>query len=265
MSLDTITAPASARAVRCTDGFFVFSRVKTPAELEPAYRVRYQVFCVERGFVSAAACPDGIERDEYDEHSVHILATHRSGDPAGTARLVLPSPLGFPMMRHCTFAGHYAFLNEPRHPALAGFAEISRLAVSKAFRRREGDSDYGGPPRVPDDPGHEARDFGLHPGDGPEILLGMSRVIYHEIKRRGITHWMGAMERSLYLMVKRIGFHYIPAGPEVDYYGPVRPYVANTTEFELSLYRRCPNTFRYFLSGLEPELVPEAFRDLWPG
>ncbi|MEY6432083.1 PEP-CTERM/exosortase system-associated acyltransferase [Thioalkalicoccus limnaeus] len=265
MSLDSIAVDAPARVGEQTDGFFVYFLARDSSELEAVYRMRYQVYCVERGFVSAAHCPGGVERDEYDDHSIHILATHRSGHPAGTARLVLPSPLGFPLMRYCTFSGEYEFLNDPRHPALAKFAEISRLAVSKTFRQREGDSEYGGPPRRPEDPRHDGRDFSLQPGDGPEILLGASRLIYQETKRRAITHWMVAMERGLHLMLKRIGFRFIPAGPEVDYYGPVRPYVTNTAEFERYLYHRRPNTLRYFVSGLDHGLVPDSFRDLGPG
>jgi N-acyl amino acid synthase of PEP-CTERM/exosortase system len=239
--------------------YFRFARVDEANDLDTVYRIRYQVYCIERGFLDGDDYPDQAERDEFDVHSVHMLATHRAGQPAGTARLVLPSTLGFPLMSHCVFSGDYAFLNDPSHPALADFAEISRLAVSKTFRRREGDSIYGGPPRI--DSGHSegAEIVPLAPPrNNPEILIGLSRLLYQESKRRGITHWMLAMERALYLMLRRLGFRYIPAGPDVDYFGPVRPYVTSVEAFENALHKTFPATLRYLACGLEPELLPNC-------
>ncbi|MFB1485605.1 MULTISPECIES: PEP-CTERM/exosortase system-associated acyltransferase [unclassified Thiocapsa] len=239
--------------------YFRFNRVEDASDLDTAYRIRYQVYCLERGFLDENDYPDEAERDEFDAHSLHMLATHRAGHPAGTARLVMPSPLGFPLMSHCVFTGDYAFLNDPSHPALAGFAEISRLAVSKSFRRREGDSIFGGPPR-PDAGHNEAAEVVpfAPPRNTPEILIGLSRLLYQESKRHGVTHWMLAMERGLYLMLRRLGFRYIPAGPDVDYFGPVRPYVTSIQAFETALHATFPATLRYLAHGLEPELLPEC-------
>jgi N-acyl amino acid synthase of PEP-CTERM/exosortase system len=170
---------------------------------------------------------------------------------------VMRSPIGFPMMRYCVLSGDYLPLNDPGHPALASFAEVSRLAIAKSFRRRVSDSLYGGPPRLEDV--SDASTFAVAPfrkRDGSEILLGICRSLYQESKRRGITHWMLAMERSLYLMLHRMGFKYAPAGPEVDYYGTVRPYLASIEALEKGLYDAFPGTFEYMIDGLEPELAP---------
>lgn len=241
------------------DPFFRFTCVGDASDLDTVYRIRYQVYCVERGLLDENDYPNELERDEFDACSLHMLATHRSGHPAGTARLVMPSPLGFPLMSHCVFSDDYAFLNDPSHPALANFAEISRLAVSKAFRRREGDSVFGGPPRVdfgwPE--GAEILSF-VPPRNTPAILIGLSRLLYQESKRNGITHWMLAMERGLYLMLRRLGFRYTPAGPDVDYFGPVRPYVTSIQAFETALHATFPATLRYLACGLESELVPDC-------
>lgn len=239
--------------------YFRFGCVDEASDLQSSFHIRYQVYCVERGFLAKENYPQEIESDEYDACSIHLLATHRSGQPAGTARLVMPSPLGFPLMRHCVFSGDYAHLNDPSHPVLKGYAEISRLAISKSFRRRDGDTPYGGLPRrdlrsvdvvevLPESP----------PPNTPEILIGLCRLLYQETKRQGITHWMLAMERSLYLMLRRLGFRYIPAGPEVDYFGPVRPYVLKVEAFEVGLYSRYPATLKYLAKGLESDLMPEC-------
>lgn len=259
MSLNALESAVHPGAGHGQEPYFRFNCVGDAADLDTVYRIRYQVYCLERCFFDENDYPDEAERDEFDAHSLHMLATHRAGHPAGTVRLVMPSPLGFPLMSHCVFSGEYAFLNDPSHPALAGFAEVSRMAVSKSYRRREGDSIVGGPPRF-----HSGQSKGavilpfVPPRDTPEILIGLCRLMYQQSKRRGITHWMMAMERGLYLMIRRLGFRFIPAGPDVDYFGPVRPYVTSVQAFETALYATFPATLQYLACGLESELLPEC-------
>lgn len=248
------------RRPQIEDRYFVVSCVDGTPELATTYRIRYLVYCVERGLLPAQEYEEqGMEWDRYDRHAVHLLATHRCGEPAGTARLILPSSLGFPAAEHCEFYDQYAFLNDPGHPRTAGFAEVSRLAVSKTFRRREGDTPYGGPPRAESFPAASEKVVSLPvPQNTPEILIGLCRLLYQESKRRRLTHWVLAMERSLFVLLKRMGFRYQPAGPEVDYYGPVRPYVASLEALERGLQETSPETLRYLAHGLERELVPDC-------
>ncbi|MGH7225707.1 MAG: GNAT family N-acyltransferase, partial [Gemmataceae bacterium] len=49
----------------------------TPDLLGRAYRLRYQVYCVEHAFLDPADNPGGREIDEFDAHSVHSLLIHR--------------------------------------------------------------------------------------------------------------------------------------------------------------------------------------------
>lgn len=241
-----------------SDPFFMCSVVSDASALTAVYGIRYQVYCRERGLLCADSYPDGLESDPFDLHSVHLLATHRCGQPAGVARLVLPSGLGFPLMQHCLFAGRYQVLNDPYHPALVGFAEISRVAISKVFRRRASDGLFGGPPR------YEAAGCPMpahpqwRPANNPEILMTLSRSLYQESKRRGVTNWMMAMDRALEVMLRRLGFRFDPAGPEGDYFGPVRPYVTSIKQFERRLHASSPQTLTYLVQGLEPGLWPNC-------
>lgn len=262
MSLVASSKSNPAPAAPIEDRYFQFSTVDGTADLETTYRIRYRVYCSERGFLPQEAYPGRLETDEFDAHAVHMLARHRAGEPAGTARLVLHSPLGFPILEHCVFSGEYAFLNDPADPRLSSYGEISRVAISKTFRRREGDSQYGGPPRT-DCSFEQVQHVVEFPAskDTPEILLGLLRQIYHESKRRGLTHLLLACERSLYVMLRRLGFLVFPIGPEVDYYGPVRPYVASIQALEEEHRERYPERLRYMIRGLEPELVPTFARD----
>src|SRR5437588_3429764 len=71
--------------------YFDIVRANSPALLDEAYRLRYQVYCLEHPFENAAEHSDGRERDEDDDRSVHSLLVHRqTGVFAGTVRAILP-------------------------------------------------------------------------------------------------------------------------------------------------------------------------------
>src|ERR1700733_1139731 len=98
-----------------------------------AYRLRYQVYCVEHAFLDPAANPGEREIDEFDSHAVQSLLIHRAtGSVCGTVRLILPGPArpasNFPAFGVSPAAG--AMMR--RLPKLTT-AEISRFAISKAF------------------------------------------------------------------------------------------------------------------------------------
>lgn len=240
------------------DRYFTFACVDGSEGITECYRLRYQVFCLERGFLSSDDYPDHMESDGYDAHSLHFLASHLHGEPAGTARLVTNGPLGLPMAHHCALDPAYRFLGDANHPLGSHFAEISRLAVSRGFRRRQGDTVYGGPPRrSPGPEGDPSSPPSAPPRDVPEMVSGLFRLIYQESKRRGITHWVVAMERSLQVMLKRMGIAFSAIGPEVDYYGPVRPYVAEIAAVERYVCRERVDTRDYMVAGLETHLRPK--------
>ena len=69
---------------------FQFVSADTPELLNEVFRIRYQVYCIENEFEDPKRNPGGLERDEFDEHSVHALLVHcASQTPVGTVRLVL--------------------------------------------------------------------------------------------------------------------------------------------------------------------------------
>jgi N-acyl amino acid synthase of PEP-CTERM/exosortase system len=145
----------------------------------------------------------------------------------------------------------------PLGQGVSRYAEISRLAVSKVFRRRQGDTFYGGVPRLaPTADGDMRVEPFPQPQETPEIVSGIYQALYQESKRVGIEHWLVAMERGLELILRRMGFHFNPIGPRIDYFGPVRPYVASIQAVEQHLYHAKPDLLRFLLDGLERELWP---------
>lgn len=240
--------------------YFEFFRVDRDDLLDTAYHIRYQVYCEERGFLDAGQYPEHIETDRYDGRSVHFVGRHRIRClAAGTVRLVLSSDQGFPLQGHCEFDRNFSFIHELGHPALRQYAEISRLAVSKTFRQRADDTVYGGPPRpgIIAEPSLLLPEPGMNPLEaGPEIVAGLFKSMYHETKRRGLTHVIVAMERSLHLLLRRMGYNFKPIGPVVDYYGMVIPYIANIGDLERYVYAKRRAVFDYWMEGLEPQYQP---------
>lgn len=238
--------------------FFDFYRVASPDRMVQVHRLRYEVYCEERGLLPIGDYPDGEEHDEFDGCSVHFLGCHRiSGVGAGTARLVLASPLGLPMMSHCEMDEHHRFLSHHDDHRLLYYGEVSRVAVSKRYHQRPGDTPFGGPPRARNVHAMTrcpVRDFPTTAG--PEIVAGLYKAIYQEARRLGLTHLAAAMERSLATLLRRLSIHFTPIGPERDYYGPVRPYVVPVSQMELDLLRKRPEVLRFWLDGLH--------RLLWP-
>lgn len=241
---------------------FNFSVLGEPDFLSASFALRYEVYCKERQFLIPEHYPLKLETDPYDSHAIHVGGTNSKGEMVGTIRLVLHSTMGFPLFEHCKIFPEYAYLADLQIQKTT--AEVSRLAITKHHRKPQNVDDCGSEytPHydvlITGDRSAAPQATGAKPGrqDKPDIILGIYKTIYQVSKRRGITHWCAAMEKSLVRLMRRFHFAFIPIGPELDYYGPVTPYVVALSEIEKALYLHCPATYADFISGLEPELVP---------
>jgi len=61
--------------------------IEKSSDLDACLEVRFKVFVEEQNV------PVGLERDEYDQSAIHLLATDQ-GKPVGTARIVLKGDTG---------------------------------------------------------------------------------------------------------------------------------------------------------------------------
>jgi N-acyl-L-homoserine lactone synthetase len=169
---------------------------ETTALLRESYRLRYQVYCAERGFLPGQ---QGIEWDEYDEFSRHaVLRLRHSGVVVGTVRLVLPkSPAGgddYPIQHVCD----PALL---RGLPLARTGEVSRFALTKQTR-------------------------GLGPSSSSLLRLALIQGAVRLSAEAGHSHWLAVMEPTLIRLLRATGVHFTPLGPLVDYHGFRQPAVA---------------------------------------
>jgi len=175
-----------------TDNEFSVILADTPELVHAACRLRYQVYCVERGFEPGS---NGIETDEFDAHARHVLLIHRqSGEIIGTVRVVPPRRSSFdaalPMQRVC----------QPgllRDLPLRTTGEVSRFAVSKQRR--------------------------MNLGATAMVRLSLMQGIVIVSDQLGLTHWCAIMEPFLLRLLQMNSIHFIPVGPLVEYHGLRQP------------------------------------------
>jgi N-acyl amino acid synthase of PEP-CTERM/exosortase system len=172
--------------------------------LDRVFRLRFQVYCVERGFEDAAEHPNGRERDRDDRRSLHFLVLDRAtGVAAGTVRLILPQ-IGndLPVFR-LTGTGKRG-MDLPLHST----AEVSRFAIAKAYRRR--------------------LEVGWRSGSGHRaalsiITFGLIQAIVMMSSVGGITHIVAMMEPALLRLLRRMSIEFHEVGGLVEHHGVRQP------------------------------------------
>lgn len=221
---------------------FDFRKVDNdPQLMRELYRLRYKVYCDEWGFERPEDHPEGIEIDDFDEHSVHFAAFRQEdGSMIGTVRLIRSSGLGFPLYDHCSVDVDLSFLGDH------AVGEISRLAISKELRRRKPDRAlYDGEIQELEE---EATPLAIRERRKNEnaIVLGLYRCLYKESIETGITHLYAVMARGLFLLLKKISINFRQIGPEVEYHGLRTPYILDLAQMMIDLEERNPQLYKYF-------------------
>lgn len=233
-----------------------FVQVDSEELKKAVYRLRYQVYAEEFGFEKAADCPDGLEIDKYDENSIHFAALDEQKNIIGTVRLVVNSEKGFPVEQA---AGIHIF---GKKSDLDKTVEISRLAVSKLYRRRAEDGFLGIESYISKSEG------GIVPDDGhitgiyqrrkrPVIILGLFRSLYQACKKMGIEYMYLIAEKKLFYLLKRQGFIFDQIGDPVNYHGLRIPYYGVIRKMEQNLGKNKPKIFKMMTSGLDEKYHPK--------
>jgi N-acyl amino acid synthase of PEP-CTERM/exosortase system len=237
--------------------YFDFTEIKKGNYLQESYALRYQVYCLERSFLKKEDYPSHRETDQFDTSSAHFGALNKNGMLVGSVRLVLAQAKPFPLSEHCQLFDEYKKCLDPSNPDFQKTAEISRLVVSKNYRRRKGDGLYGLSGLNPSEQKKQTQaELKEERRRRPEIVMGLYKNMYQYSKRNGITHWLVAMEKTLFRLLTYSHFCFKEIGPKIDYYGPVRPYYASLDDVERNVIEKNPKLFWEFMEGLEPEYLP---------
>jgi N-acyl amino acid synthase of PEP-CTERM/exosortase system len=227
------------------DRYFTVVPADTPDLLDAAHALRYQVYCVEHAFEDPREQIGEREMDKYDAHSVHaVLIAKQTAKVVGCVRLILPrhgdGAVSLPMRQLLSPQDQERLDRFPDHRT----AEISRYAISKMYRRRQGEELYPdvGPFNIPS---NELRRLMPHMSLG--LLLGVGRVA----AQHGIDTVCAAMAPPLLRLLERFGLEFEPLGPLIEYHGPRQPCVAGCEQLLAGMAERNSNYY---------EVVAEAYR-----
>lgn len=230
----------------------------TPKLLREVHRIRYQVYCIENPFENPEQNQDGLERDEYDAHSVHGLLVHGiSEESVGTVRLVMKRPDSecgsLPIHKVCP----HPDVHDRDLLPLDTTAEFSRFAISKEFKRRAEKSRTGSA----DAEKRETERL------IPHITVGLITIALRLAFANGITHVCAVMEPALLRLLARFAIRFKPIGTQVEYHGWRQPcyttVAAMLSEIELErphMWRTITENGRLWPSSLDASraLAPEV-------
>jgi N-acyl-L-homoserine lactone synthetase len=190
-----------------------------PEFLREVFRLRYQVYCLERHFEPG---DNGLETDLYDAFSRHVLLRHLpTGQAIGTARLVIPRLNGprtkLPMEE---------FADLPRLRALPRdrLAEVSRFALSKKLRVASASL-------------------------GSLARLALVRGIVQLSGEIGLTHWCALMEPKLLRLLAASGIYFVPASGLVEHHGLRQPSYASLAQLLERVRQEQPAVWDFITAG----------------
>ncbi len=208
------------RELSLTASEFEINIVETRAELREVFRLRHQVYCVERGHQDMPG-NIGEEFDDFDDHSRHVLLRHREdGEPVGTARLICINPINpaasFQIQEFCS-------PDRLAHIPLRTSGEISRFALSKS--RRVGCANMA------------------------LMRLALVRGLVQLSSKLGITHWLALQERTLIRLNERNAIRFDPIGAPVECHGIRQPTAVDLAKMLEGVRREQFPTWDYLTAG----------------
>lgn len=220
-SNDLLTlAQSQSRLLDAASESYVVDTTNTPTLRHEAYRLRHQVYCVEREFEPEMG--RDIETDAFDAHAMHVVLKRRANlEVVGTARLVLPQPSlpghGLPVQALCG-------VDLSARIPLATSAEVSRFALSKDRRGASCDATA-------------------------LIRLGLVQGLVRLSQECGVSHWCAVMERSLLRLLRYSTIHFEPVGAMIEHHGQRQPAVASIDAVLARMSREQPEIWRYVTLG----------------
>ncbi|MEM9760303.1 MAG: PEP-CTERM/exosortase system-associated acyltransferase [Pseudomonadota bacterium] len=225
--------------------YFDLSLATTEAEKRTVYKLRYRVFCESLGFLDPTAFEDRHEEDDFDDHSVHCLITHRAtGKAAGCVRLVnADATSDMPLERRFKGALNPETVANTMHRR-GRIAEISRLAVGYPFSMRK----RPGAERKTRDDGamFSKAERQVFPLVGVTLMLAAGASA--DLLRR--TELFTFMEKSLQKRLRRIGVETTRVGEDINFNGVRAPYFFNIDD----AVRSFPHDIRIYYDRIRDHL-----------
>lgn len=182
--------------------YFEIVEADTPDLKSEAFKLRHQVFCVERDLIPSLN--ENIETDTFDDQSVHFLIKHRrTNNFIAGCRVILPYS-GLLQIEPAMMANgciSSPIMSDDR----TRIAEYSRVAISKEFTQSL-----------------------VSPEEKEAAQLLFISVMACATKAcavAGITHMCAAVEPSIIRYLLSIGAHVTKLEPSIDFHGQRIPFI----------------------------------------
>lgn len=177
-------------------------------------KVRYQVYCLERGFEDPADFRDGEESDRWDTHSAPFIVRQRdSGVCVAALRLVLPYAASFPLETlNCLTPGHADHIRRRQ------LGEISRICVIRS------------PNPQHNNPHLDHRFSHVLPERESQVMLGLFRAVMVYGLERGIEYCYLLVTPAFARLLRRIGVVLHNVGVATEHHGLRAPYLIGLRE-----------------------------------
>jgi N-acyl amino acid synthase of PEP-CTERM/exosortase system len=201
----------------------------TPFGVALHQRIRYQVFCLDKGFEDPGAFSSALETDAWDDQAAHFIVQNKeTGQWVAATRLVLPKR-GRPLPVDALGA----FERERLGHQKLRVGEISRFCIIGNRSQAVLDDD-------PDDPDSLAA-WGIGAVGKKqqfEVTLGMIRAAGIYALKRDIGHCILLITDPFARMLRTLGVRLRQAGPVTEHRGMRTAYLVDMRESVMSMAKR---------------------------
>jgi N-acyl amino acid synthase of PEP-CTERM/exosortase system len=209
------------------DGNFRVCFADTPFGVALHQRIRYQVFCLDRGFEDPNAFSAAQETDAWDDRSAHFIVQNKKTQQwVAATRIVLPKP-GQPLPVDSLGAFERNNLEDPSLP----IAEVSRFCI---IRNRLPASAINAEKPAPDS--LEAWGIGtVGKTQQFEVTLGMMRTFIIYLLKRDLVHGVILVTDAFARLLRKLGFVLHQVGPPIEHRGSRTAYLVDMRETAMSM------------------------------
>lgn len=206
--------------IRKFNQYFTIQFVNTDALREDMYRLRYDVYIDEFRYEDPNTFMKPLEKDEYDEDALACLIYHRESDkPVACVRMIHAVECKqLPVEKFILNSIYDKDTITQLQADRASWGEVSRLAVSKSFRRRSGE--------LATPIGADSEDERTYPLLSVACFLSCIALA----DMLNIDHVIAAMEPVLPRLIRRTSIKFKEIGELIEYHGKRKTYVVHKND-----------------------------------
>jgi len=210
----------------------------TPFGVALHQRIRYQVFCLDKGFEDPCAFSAAQETDAWDDQSAHFIVQNKHSEQwVAATRLVVPRK-GHPLPVDSLGALDRHLLDDPK----MALGEISRFCIIGNRSRVEINSQL-----QPEPNSLEAWGIGaIGKKQQFEVTLGMMRAAGIYALKRDINFCVMLITDAFARMLRTLGVPLEPVGPVTDHRGLRTAYVVDLRASVMSMAKKSSTVRDFF-------------------